>query len=545
VNLVLVQPPVEDFYDTDVRLQPIGLSYLAGALRERLPGVSLEILDFHHGFGRRTLPLPQELSYLKPFYPYPDESPFCAFHHYYRFGASAREMARSLAERAPDLVGISSLFTPYHREALEVARLVKASTRARVVMGGSHVSAEPESCLREDSVDFVVVGEGEEALVGLVQALEEAPDHRERLASIPGLGYKDGPSLRLNPTGSGPVLDELPFPELTTLRPERYRFHGKPMAFLVTSRSCPHRCSFCSVHRTFGTRYRRLSVPRVIEEMKRRYRDGYRVFDFEDDNLTYYQEEMKELCRAIRREFQGGEIELVAMNGISYLSLDEELLRLMKDAGFTRLNLSLVSSDRSVLETTKRPHTVAKYLQVVEAAHRLGLRITSYQVLGLPFETLEGMVQTLAFQARLPVLLGASPFYLTPGSPIHRELGVELTEADHFKARLTAMAWEGEDFTREDVYTLFVTTRILDFLKSWNLAPGVEISLGRLLAEGARERRRRLGIEILKTLLDTGVLNAAVGDERKPLTRFRSDLFFRVLERAGSVSTVSGGRIPV
>ncbi len=75
------------------------------------------------------------------------------------------------------------------------------------------------------------------------------------------------------------------------------------MVFLVTSRSCPHRCSFCSVHATFGTRYRRVSAARVLDEMKLRYREGYRVFDFEDDNLTYYKEEMKELCRAIRREF--------------------------------------------------------------------------------------------------------------------------------------------------------------------------------------------------------------------------------------------------
>jgi uncharacterized Fe-S cluster-containing radical SAM superfamily enzyme len=81
--------------------------------------------------------------------------------------------------------------------------------------------------------------------------------------------------------------------------------------------------------------------------MKLRYREGYRVFDFEDDNLTYYKDEMKELCRAIRREFPEGDIELVAMNGISYLSLDTEILRLMKEAGFTRLNLALVSSDTS------------------------------------------------------------------------------------------------------------------------------------------------------------------------------------------------------
>jgi radical SAM superfamily enzyme YgiQ (UPF0313 family) len=123
-------------------------------------------------------------------------------------------------------------------------------------------------------------------------------------------------------------------------------------------------------------RYRRVPVPRVVEEMKLRYREGYRVFDFEDDNLTYYRDEMKELCRAIRREFPEGAIELVAMNGISYLSLDAEILRLMKAAGFSRLNLALVSSDTSVLENHQAPHTVSKYLEVVEAAHRLGFEIT-------------------------------------------------------------------------------------------------------------------------------------------------------------------------
>jgi radical SAM superfamily enzyme YgiQ (UPF0313 family) len=262
--------------------------------------------------------------------------------------------------------------------------------------------------------------------------------------------------------------------------------------------------------------------------MKLRYREGYRVFDFEDDNLTYYRDEMKELCRRIAEAFPKGDVELVAMNGISYLSLDAELLQLMKTAGFSRLNLALVSSDASVLETTKRPHTVSKYLQVVKEAHRLGFAITSYQILGLPFEPLESMVQTLVFQARLPVLLGASPFYLTPGSPIQRKLAVTLREEDYFRARLTAMAWEGDDFTREDLYTLLVTTRILNFLKSRREGP-----------------RASLGEELLETLLARGTLLAASGTRRRPLTRFRADLFFDIWRRLEYVTTLDGGRVEI
>src|SRR5678815_1314956 len=114
-------------------------------------------------------------------------------------------------------------------------------------------------------------------------------------------------------------------------------------------------------------------------------------------------------------------------------------------------------------ETTKRPHTLEGYLRVVNKAHALGFKIVSYQILGLPNETLESMIQTLAFNAQLPVLLGASPFYRTPSSPIVR--GLELNESDFLRARLTALGVEHNDFSRDDIYTLFVITRVVNFLK--------------------------------------------------------------------------------
>ena len=212
----------------------------------------------------------------------------------------------------------------------------------------------------------------------------------------------------------------------------------------------------------------RRSLENVFEEIELRYRQGYRVIDFEDDNLTYYKNTFKELCRRLIARFPNREMEFVAMNGISYLSLDEELLELMFQAGFSHLNLALVSSDKTVRETTKRPHTLEAYLKVVHKAVQLGFKIVSYQILGLPNESLDSMIQTLAFNARLPVLLGASPFYRTPASPIAR--GLDLTEEDYVKARLTAMAVETDEFRREDIYTLFITTRIINFLKGLRLS---------------------------------------------------------------------------
>ena len=310
---------------------------------------------------------------------------------------------------------------------------------------------------------------------------------------------------------------------------------------MITSRSCPHKCSFCSVHTTFGHNYRRHSLDKVLGEIELRYHQGYRIVDFEDDNLTYYKGTFKELCRWLIARFPKREVEFVAMNGISYLSLDDELLELMFAAGFSHLNLALVSSDKTVRETTKRPHTLDAYLKVVHKAVQLGFKIVSYQILGLPNESLSSMIQTLAFNARLPVLLGASPFYRTPDAPIAR--GLDLTEEDYVRARLTAMAIETDEFRREDLYTLFITTRIINFLKGLSLNSSVDLM--QLLHQRWADQRTSIGCDLLQTFVETNRLyfwtKAGLIENRK----FNPKVFSRVLSEAGEIGCQNGQRTGV
>lgn len=537
MHVVLIQPPIQDFYDTDVRLQPIGLCYVKAAVAAHLPDIAVSIKDYHHGHGRRTVPLPKELAYLAAYYPVADKSPFSAFHQYYHFGASFDAIEAELADLRPDLVGISVLFTPYYREALEVARRVKKRLTVPVVMGGSHVSAVPESVLSQPCVDYVIRGEGERPFVELLRCLQG----QQGLEAVPNLGYKRGGVVHFNTLADNYDLDQLPFPDLSDFALARYDLAGKPLTFMITSRSCPHKCSFCSVHTTFGTTYRRRTVDNVLAELERRYRQGYRVIDFEDDNLTFYTSQFKALCRHLSARFPPGELECVAMNGISYLSLDDDLLTLMRQAGFSQLNLALVSSDTSVRETTKRPHTVDAYVRVVDKAFQLGFRMVSYQILGLPQESLASMVQTLAFNARLPVLLGASPFYRTPNSPIAR--GLELEEPDYVKARLTAMAIETESCRRDDLYTLFVTTRILNFLKGLDVSAAADIR--DLLAHAWRDQRQRIGFALLQRLADTGCLYFWTTRGLVANQKFNPALLARVLQAAGHITCQNGIRITV
>ncbi len=429
---------------------------------------------------------------------------------------SWNEISKRIRDENPDIVGISSLFSPYHREAIKVAEIVKRETNAVVIMGGSHVSATPELVLKNENVDFIVIGEGEKPLVELLTAFIDNKSYE----TIGNLGFKKAGHLIINPRGENFAIEDLAAPDLSDFSLKDYSFEGRPMTFMITSRSCPHRCSFCSVHATFGGNYRRRSVENVMSEIHQRYRQGFRVIDFEDDNLTFYVREMKELCLRLIKEFPQRDLELVAMNGISYLSLNRELLQLMKDAGFSRLNLALVSSDESVLSSTKRPHTVSKYIEIVETAHSLGFKMTSYQILGLPFETLESMMQTMAFNAGLPVLMGASMFYMTPNSPIAIARKHSLSEENIFLSRLTAMAIETENFKREDIYTLFIATRIINYLKGDMRNPDHDA--------------------MVKHLFSHGEMLAKTSQGFLPLSKFKADLFFELWKRIPTITKQTG-----
>ncbi len=539
MKLVLIQPPVQDFYDTAIRLQPIGLAYLKAAVKRHLPEWHVVIKDFHQGWGRQTVALPKALTYLKEYYPWPDRSPFSLFHHYYHFGASFETMAREVAQEKPDLVGISSLFSPYYREVLQCAGAIKKRTNCPVVIGGSHVSAAPEMMLRHPAVDWVIRGEGEHPLVELLKAWQEGKGFER----VPGLGYKKDGRLLLNPLGAPCPIEELSIPDLLDLAPETYEYEKRPLCFIITSRGCPYQCSFCSVHRTFPG-YHRRSAQDVFDEIRRRYQEGYRVFDFEDDNLTFDQGEMKILCEKLSRYFLPGEIELLAMNGISYQSLDSELLVTMKEAGFTHLNLSLVSSNRSIRKKIARPQGLKHYLHVVRQASRLGFKILSYQILGLPDETLDSMIRTLCLNARLPVLLGASPFYLTPGTPVAKKFP-EPSEVDIFKARLTAMAVETDDFKREDIYTLLVATRIINFFKAMRFEED-QISQEEAIRTARKKGKRlALGADLFERIFAENRLYAATKEGYRRLPRFKSELFFDLWSRLDHIKTQEGKIIKI
>jgi len=458
-DVLLIQPPIEDFYLTAKRTVPYGLACLAGALRAG--GLEVKILDGLASSRARVLPWPAEMEPLRPHYGREDRTPFALFHRYRRFGLDVEQIGRAAAAEGARLVGIASLFTAYSEVALRTAEAVKRHDPAcAVVLGGHHATALPGQVMTHPAVDFVIRGEGELALAGLARALREGTEP----AGIPGLvRRRPGGQLEIPAPCHVDHLDHLPPPATDLIEQRHYRHGDRVRAVVVTSRGCPLRCSYCAVGAGSGLPYRRRSVASVLAEIERQIGPHAAFIDFEDENLALERGWLAELMVELAKRSQ--DLELRAMNGLLPHTLDRELVGLMKRAGFRTLNLSLGSSDADQLHRFRRPDERRAFDEALATAEELGLDAVGYVIAAAPGQDPRRSVDDLLFLARRRVLPALSIYYPAPGSEDFSRCAVAgLLPPSPTLYRSTALPVEDRT-TREQAVTLLRLARILGFLK--------------------------------------------------------------------------------
>ena len=239
------------------------------------------------------------------------------------------------------------------------------------------------------------------------------------------------------------------------------------MATILTSRGCPKKCNFCSIHKVMGRKFRYRSVESIITEMRGYISLGVRKFDFEDDHLALNRDRAKTLFRKIIENFSGEKLQISAMNGILADSLDEELISLMKKAGFEWLNIPLVSGSDEVQCKIGRRQNREHFVQVIKWARKYDLKIVAYLILGLPEDTLEQMLDDIIFLSQVPVLIGPSVFYPPPGAETFENCVRQnyISGKDFSLYRSTGYSVETENFERKDLVTLFRLVRLVNFWK--------------------------------------------------------------------------------
>jgi radical SAM superfamily enzyme YgiQ (UPF0313 family) len=466
MDILLIQPPIRDFYLTAKRTIPYGLACLASSLRHE--GYTVEIFDALASSRSRIVPLPAPMAYLPPFYGRPDRSPFALFHHFRHFGYSFETIGKVAAASGAFLVGISSLFSAYSDEALKSVEVVKASLpQCKVVLGGHHPTALPETVMASGAVDYLIRGEGEEAMVKLARALQQGAQGLKDLGSIEGLVYRqsDG-TLKINAPAqlSAAALDRLPATEL--LRHDFYRQQGRGRAVIMASRGCPLPCTYCSVGALSPLSYRRRSIPSVLAEVERAVvEQGAGLIDFEDENLSFDKAWFLSLLEEIRSRWGEHHLCLRAMNGLLPHSLDGKVIGAMQAAGFDVLNLSLGSSCPEQCKRFKRPAQRQAFDRALQEASARGMKAIGYIIVGAPGQLAEDSLADLFFLAERRVLAGVSVYYPAPGSEDYARLAAQDRLPPHLSLlRSTALPLSSTT-SREQVVTLLRLGRVLNFIK--------------------------------------------------------------------------------
>lgn len=469
MKILLIQPPVRDFYQTPIRTQPIGLASLAAALVEK--DHEVEILDCQVKGRRKKISLPEKFTYIEEFFPEGDLSPFRLYSGFYHFGLSFDEISSQIIKTKPDLVGISCQFTPYVSESISTAEVVKTvNPDIPVVFGGAHASVLPKEVLKSPYVDYVVIGEGERTFVGLINTIS----NRESIADLEGVGYKKRTGISINPLQTYiSDINSLSFPARDLLDTDEYKIGRKKCTMLLTSRGCPQGCSYCSVAATMGTGFRVRSPENVIAEMKACVKDyDITAFDIEDDNFTLDLSRAEKILDLIMEEFGEQAIDLYAMNGLSIFSITENLLFKMKRAGFKHLDLALGSSSKNLNKEMNRPTDLSHAETVLKKAADLGLPVNTYIILGIPGHSLEDMVSSILYLAEKDTFIGPSIFYPSPGTKVYQEMEESgcVLSADFSMLRSSLFPVETEGFSRLDLVTLLRLARWVNFIKQLSLA---------------------------------------------------------------------------
>lgn len=414
MRILLIYPPItarKKYMASPGISPPLGLAYLAAYLRE---------------YGRHEVCILDCLA----------EGINCLeeTHDTIRYGLSSLQILKVLENFQPEVVGVSVMFTALALDAHAVARLVKTwNPQVKIVFGGAHASAVPDWVLRDKNVDVVVIGEGEETFLELIDCFEK----QLNIERVLGIAYRSKNEC-ISLTDARPYiqnLDSLPFPARDLLPMDVYfTMDAKvkdsyvmrtPVTCMVTSRGCPGRCIFCSIHSIWGHKWRPRSAKNVVDEVEFLVREyGIREIHFNDDNISASKGRMHELCNElIKRKL---DIKWTTPNGIAVWTLDRPLLEKMKQSGCYRLTYGIESGCPETLRFIRKKLDLVKASEVLKICSDIGIWTFATYIIGFPYERPEDIKESIEYaiasECDLNGFIILMPF---PGTEIYKILEAE------------------------------------------------------------------------------------------------------------------------
>ncbi len=378
---------------------PLGLTYISAVLRKNDYDVSIhDYTTYSHGFDR---------------------------------------FIKEIKAKSPDFIGFMVYTRSYNEVKKMISMLRFQIPRAKIMIGGPHVSALPVHSLVDLNADFAVVGEGEYLTLDIINKLGSNCNNFD---DAKGLAFWKDNKPVLNP-GCNLIhdLDELPFPSWDLLSFNDYEdivghafFKAKPIAPLMTSRGCPHQCSFCASHVIHGKKFRRRSARNVVDEVEFLIKNyGIKEINIIDDTFSEAQEHALGICEEIiKRKLR---ISWKAPIGLRADTINDDLLKVFKASGCYSVSIGIESFNDKVLLEMKKPLSKSHLADKICMVRKYGIETVGFFILGLPEDTEDSIRETINFANKsmidFPTFTQAVPL---PGSDVFKQkyANVDLNKID-------------------------------------------------------------------------------------------------------------------
>jgi len=296
----------------------------------------------------------------------------------------------------PDLTGISSYQLTFDW-VKQICRFIKSKYNLPIIVGGYHTTLAPEEVIHHPAVDIICRGEGEYPLLELMNSLKK----KKPKYDIKNLWFKKGKKIIRNEIR--PLienLDSLPFMDREMFDYQKHLDESGEKRYLAVmgSRGCPFNCSNCSNHTLRliypnKSKYVRLrSVDNIIKEIKKALKKySFEGVSFEDDTFTLYENWVGEFCQKYKKE-----IGLDFYCNARPENANLKMMRQLKKAGCEYISIGIESGDENIRKKIlRRQITNYQIKQAFKNAKKVGLKVRSFNMVGLPYETRFSLLKTI------------------------------------------------------------------------------------------------------------------------------------------------------
>jgi Fe-S oxidoreductase len=348
-----------------------------------------------------------------------------------------------LLQVRPQVVGLyTNLMTKLN--IIRIIRFIKthpALHGTRVVLGGPEVRNHIQKFL-EQGADFIVLGEGEQTMLELVQCI----DGKGTLHEIDGIAYGQQQNRERTQLKN---LDALPFPNRHKVDMDLYlkawkEKHGASTMSISTMRGCPYSCKWCS-RAVYGQSYRRRSPVNVVDEIaliKAQYNPD--SIWFVDDVFTISHQWLSAFTQEITRRHLVMPYECITRAD----RMNERVIINLKKSGCFRVWIGAESGSQKVIDLMDRRVEVKQVQQMIRLARQHGLQAGTFIMVGYPGETQEDIYATVQHLKNAnPDLFTITVAYPIKGTPLYTEVESRF---------ITQLPWDNS------------TDRDIDFERTYN-----------------------------------------------------------------------------